>query len=54
MHSDSLPALVPYWFMASGHQGANFEIFDHGLLNSMREEQGLGTPWGPGCSEDWD
>ena len=24
------------WFIASGHQGANFEIFDDGLLNSMQ------------------
>ena len=33
--SDSLPALVPNWFMASGHQGADLEIFDDGFLNSM-------------------
>ena len=35
-HSDSLPDLVPNWFIAIGHQGADFEIFYDGLLNSMK------------------
>ena len=36
--SVTLPALILNWFMASGYQGTNFDIFDFddGCLNSMQ------------------
>ena len=27
---------IPNWFMASGHQGGNFKMFDDGFVNSMQ------------------